>query len=112
MVKKSTLVGVLDVEISLLETSDYLIKKIAKARDIPSKRVSDILKYNVISAQQLEEITESTRIRALLMPRPKKGDWVVDLDRCYPFPVNDDNDGFVLIVRNDKCENFIKESLK
>jgi len=112
MVKKSSPVGVLEVELSLMETSDYLIKKIAKSKDISVKRVSDMLKYNLISAQQLTEITGYSNVRTMMMPRSKRGDIVVDLDRCYPFPVNEKNDGFVFIVRNEKCENFIKDSLK
>ena len=50
MVKKSNPIGVLDVEINVVETSDYFIKKVSDQRGIPINIVREMLRYNIISA--------------------------------------------------------------
>ena len=92
-----------------------VIKSIARKRSLTIKEVSDILRYNIVTVNQLSLITGCTVNCITQKTRPRynkeKGFVVTELDYCYPFSCLNGN-GFKFVFRNKQCEDLILDSLQ
>jgi len=103
-----------EITIKVVDNDSKLIDRISLERGIPRKRVDEILRYNVLTVQQLNDLTGKSvsTIQNLIRPRYVGGKMVIGLNKCYPFAVADDKKGFLFIHRNENCERFISDSLR
>lgn len=87
-------------------TDTELIEKILKHNHALSRRkLSEILKYNVLTVQQLSSITCKS-VDAISM-KIKLG----KLSVCYPYPNYTDTRDIMFVFRNEKLAIYVAECL-
>lgn len=111
------------VAVRKIDNDVNYLKAISKKRGIPIEMVARMLRYNVLTPTQLASLTAKTEmaVRGLLQPGSKKGRPIpAKLTRCYihqEWEWTDEEkkhgvpkEGRLLILRDEKCEELIRES--
>lgn len=97
------------VEIRLVKTDGEVIDSIAALRALDPVKVKSMMRYNVFTIRQFSELSGLATSSIVNKTRPisRDGQWVTDLDFCYPFQSKDDT-GPKFIMRNEKAEKCLK----
>lgn len=103
----------MNVAITKFETDAHLIKGIAKKQSLPVELVVKMLRYNILTANQLATMTGQNlnQIMNRLRPKAKAS---AELTQVGVFPewdedINKEKDGRLFILRNEATEKLLRE---
>jgi|GEM_PF-4452193 len=95
-----------DVIIKEVYTKPEFIQKIAQSfSNMDERKVSDIMRYNVLTVRQVTSVTGLSVNDIWCLIRKKK------LVRCAPFRSHDSKPESVFVLRDKTLEEFIEEEL-
>jgi len=106
-------VGLIDLKPLLCKTDPKLIEEIAKKRGILLGVVKDMMRNNRWTVQQYADLISKTTQYVNFLLKPKVENYGIEtkLNRCFPYP-HAKNNGPKFVVRDEKSEKFLRESLK
>jgi hypothetical protein len=100
-----------DVEITRVKTPEDIIVRVSMLRGIPEQEVAKMMSYNVLTVEQVAELTglQAREVIEYTTPKWEKGKLVSRLTKCYPFP---SRRAYPYVVRDGLFDELVFNSIK
>jgi len=100
-------------EVKLVKIDSSLVDKISQKRGVAPMQVAKMIRHDVFTINQFAELCGKSvsTINKLTEQKLKEGEVISGLDLIFPFP-NFDTKGPKFILRNEKSEQYLLNSLK